>query len=290
MPFTYLAHQIVVLPLKNIRPRWFSATALIIGSVVPDLEYLRDSSHLPTRLGHSLKGQFTYCLPITLATVVVLTELVIRPLAKRFPKNRLHLDELELVAAPIRSMRDAARVTLSALIGSFSHVILDGFTHAHMWPARAWYASVSLQLFDHPILLPLFFQYMFSAVGAFWALFWGVRQIRTDVFRRWSGRDAETGERKRGAWLLLVMALLGFVLSTFGTRPWLAPPRALFYARQVLRMGFSRLPIDLSGVSWGNSGATLLGLYDRIDAWYAAKKSRNNAVQSSAPSSTPNAP
>ncbi|MDP4013047.1 MAG: DUF4184 family protein [Candidatus Nanopelagicales bacterium] len=40
MPLTFGSHQAVVLPLKMLKPRWFDGTALVIGSMAPDLFFL----------------------------------------------------------------------------------------------------------------------------------------------------------------------------------------------------------------------------------------------------------
>lgn len=273
MPFTYLAHQIVVLPLKNWRPRWFSGTALAIGSMVPDLEYLRDASHLPTRLGHSLKGQFTYCLPITLGLFFITTELVVRPLARRLPRGgKWNLDEFALVSLPIRSLRDFARVVLSALIGSFSHMVLDGFTHHHMWPARALYPDASLTLLGHAMPLALLFQYVASIIGAWVGLYWAFRMLQSRAFRRWSATDAPTDERRSGLWLIALVSLLLGVIAAFGSQPWLAYPQRYFMHAKFYVIGFLVYRITSAIVLGTALSAIAMGAYDRLRAAWAARK------------------
>lgn len=39
MPFTF-SHPAIILPLSYLPKKWFSLTGLIIGSLIPDFEYL----------------------------------------------------------------------------------------------------------------------------------------------------------------------------------------------------------------------------------------------------------
>src|SRR4051812_19906912 len=48
VPLTILAHQAAVLPLKLARPRWFDGTALVIGSMAPDLVFVLHGTNLYT--------------------------------------------------------------------------------------------------------------------------------------------------------------------------------------------------------------------------------------------------
>jgi hypothetical protein len=116
MPFTLLAHQAPVLPLKLLRPSWFSGTALVIGSIAPDLEYVvHNEPKLNTStFAHSLLGQFVLCLPLT----VVITVLAQRTNAIGAIGARFGVDLFERSSA-------LPRIAGSALIGSFSHIGLD---------------------------------------------------------------------------------------------------------------------------------------------------------------------
>jgi hypothetical protein len=140
MPFTLLSHQAPVLPLKMLRPRWFCGTALAIGSMAPDLEYFFHGD--PTSLhGHTLAGQLYFCLPLTLALVWVVRSVVAEPLALHLPDAPpLHMRDYRVVHhTPGRaraSAIDLLRVVTSALIGSLSHLFLDGFTHDEGWAVQ----------------------------------------------------------------------------------------------------------------------------------------------------------
>ena len=138
MPFTFLPHQAAVVPLKIWRPRWFSGTALAIGSMAPDLEYfLRGYPY--GEVGHAWLGQLTFSLPLSLALVWLVTHVIARPLAANLPElDGFHLRDYALVAAHPDTAGRWLVIAASALVGSLSHVFWDGFTHEWGWAARRW--------------------------------------------------------------------------------------------------------------------------------------------------------
>ena len=64
MPLTF-CHPAIVLPLKKLKPNWFSMTRLIIGSMSPDLEYFSRMEILATH-SHLFWGVLYFDLPIAL--------------------------------------------------------------------------------------------------------------------------------------------------------------------------------------------------------------------------------
>jgi hypothetical protein len=137
VPFTFLAHQAPVLPLKLAKPRWWSGTALVVGSMAPDLGYFA-TGHTDFDFGHTLVGQLLFCLPVTLALVWLLRRVIARPLAANLPElGFFHLRDYGVLGdrtKPVFSVKEVA----SALVGSLSHVALDAFTHDHGWVVERW--------------------------------------------------------------------------------------------------------------------------------------------------------
>ena len=130
MPFTFLAHQAPVLPLKLWRPRWFSGAALAIGSMAPDFDKFLDGPDA-SRYGHTLAGQVVYCLPLSLAIYWLLTRVAAPPLARFLPDlGPFHLRDYAASLAAARPRGEWWLVAVSVLVGSVSHVAFDGFTHA----------------------------------------------------------------------------------------------------------------------------------------------------------------
>ncbi len=137
MPFTFFAHQAVVLPLKFARPKWFCGTALVFGSMAPDAEYfLRGRTY--SGISHQMIGQVLFCLPLTLLMVWLFRRVMVVPLSLHAPSlGPFKLREYAVLGAkePAGYWRRAA---FSALIGSLSHVVWDHFTHVYGFAVRAF--------------------------------------------------------------------------------------------------------------------------------------------------------
>jgi Domain of unknown function (DUF4184) len=125
MPFT-VSHVAAVLPLRKTRLIW---SALIVGAMAPDFEYLLRLS-VEDRYSHTLKGMFEVTLPLALIGLW---------LFQRFVKDTF----LELMPESIRTRAagstakfrfgGAARFTLiliSILVGASTHLIWDSLTHS----------------------------------------------------------------------------------------------------------------------------------------------------------------
>ncbi|MBB6460729.1 DUF4184 family protein [Flammeovirga kamogawensis] len=116
MPITF-SHPGIIFPFKHYFPK-LSLLALIIGSVIPDVEHFIQLS-VAAKIAHTWWGMFVFNLPMGvlyyyLAKVIVLPVL--------------------LNVSPIKFRNDVLRtynfkvICFSILIGSFSHLFLDGFT------------------------------------------------------------------------------------------------------------------------------------------------------------------
>jgi Domain of unknown function (DUF4184) len=128
MPFTP-AHAAIVLPF--IRQRWFSATALIIGSMAPDFEYFFKMS-VRSEHSHTTAGLFYFDLPVTVALCLVFHLMVKRNLILNLPpflqrrfQDTLELDFLQYVKTNWHIF------LISAILGAASHLFWDNFTHSY---------------------------------------------------------------------------------------------------------------------------------------------------------------
>jgi hypothetical protein len=130
--------------LKLLRPRRFDGVALVVGSMAPDVAYATEGlgSAAPSHVWHAL---FWFNLPVTL----VLTALVRRAapyVAAHLPRGGpLALRDYGVLGA----VRHRLVVTAySALLGAFSHLAWDTFTHPHVLffggtlPGLPWWRAV----------------------------------------------------------------------------------------------------------------------------------------------------
>lgn len=128
MPFTF-AHPAIVLPF--IKRKYFSATALIAGSMAPDMEYFLKMKAGGV-YGHTFWGMFYFDLPITILMAfsfhVIIKDELIRNLPA-FLSRRFF--ELKMFNFKIYFINHYFIFLLSALLGISSHLIWDSFTHNH---------------------------------------------------------------------------------------------------------------------------------------------------------------
>ena len=126
MPFP-LAHPAAVLPLRRYAPKLFSFPALIVGSVAPDAAYCLRNTRVE-EFSHSFWGCFGFSLPIgllMLAAVRAACSWVLPVLPARY---RRKLEPLSCFRfGPI------LLVITSLLVGAWTHVLWDSFTHNQGW-------------------------------------------------------------------------------------------------------------------------------------------------------------
>jgi len=127
MPFP-LAHPAATLPFRRWCPRYFDFSALVVGSLVPDLASSID--HLEY-FSHTILGSFVFCLPLGLLTLWILRQ-VRAPLIATLPNpHRAVLLSFRAVAP-----NSLIQIMASLLLGSWLHIAWDLFTHDHSWLVR----------------------------------------------------------------------------------------------------------------------------------------------------------
>ncbi len=208
MPFT-LSHPAAVLPLRRFCPR-LSFAALLIGSIVPDIGYYIPglAAHRQT---HSLAGIVFPGLPIGLLLLALL-HLLKRPLCFVLPQP--HRDALTPLAAEPRRRTGLASPFIAAasvLLGAWTHLVWDGFTHRGRWGPQ------HLPFLNDPALLiggqaiPLYewLQWLSSMAGGL-ILLWAYRS-----WLRQQARPAESGvDSGEELWRYFLLGGLGLAAIT----------------------------------------------------------------------------
>lgn len=171
MPFTF-AHPAIVLPLRKVSPGYFSLTALIIGSVVPDFEYFIRMKILSEH-SHTFAGLFYFDLPVGLLLYLIFVTFVRIPIITHLPmclRQRCRYD--------FRSM-NLIVVVLSIVVGAVTHLFWDSFTHV------TGYAVLHISLLQTEIVighysLPGFkiLQHVSTFVGIVFIVFTLIQQPR----------------------------------------------------------------------------------------------------------------
>jgi hypothetical protein len=129
MPFT-ISHVVAILPLTTPRAaRWFPTSALVIGAMVPDVPLLAPYLGSYAWSHDLLVGPITYDLVVGLGVFALWTYALRRPLAD------LAAPGLRTRLSPERPVRGRTWLWagLAIVIGAYTHVLWDSFTHANRW-------------------------------------------------------------------------------------------------------------------------------------------------------------
>lgn len=205
MPFT-LAHPAAVLPLRRLP--LMRTVPLIIGAMTPDVPYFlpwRLAKHFPQGATHTLPGMFTLDLPLGILALLFMWGLRVSlaaPLGPAFQATCLAALErfgrrpINWVLAP-----------LSLLIGSWTHLAWDSFTHPDGWMvSRISALSAPISFFSYTGEMCHVLQYASSVFGLTVLAVWFVRRPSPQAQRRGA-------ERRLGGPLLLAGLLAGAVTA-----------------------------------------------------------------------------
>lgn len=184
MPFT-LSHPAAVLPLRRFCPR-LDFAGLLIGSIIPDIGYYIPglAAHRET---HSLAGIVFPGLPVGLMLLALLHWLKL-PLCFVLPQP--HRAALTPLAANRRRWPGPASLAVGAasvLLGAWTHIAWDGFTHRGRWGPQhlAFLNDPALFIGGQSIPLYEWLQWLSSLAGGM-ILIW--------AYRSWLYRQAPAAE------------------------------------------------------------------------------------------------
>ena len=165
MPFTF-SHPIAILPLASLSKKWFSLTGLIIGSMIPDFEYFI-RMRISSQYSHTLAGAFWFNLPLVILVAFIFHNIVKNSLYKNLPQ---FLQERFIGFTDFNWNKyfktNWLVVIISALIGIFSHLFWDSFTHENgYFVERFSLLSKEIDIFSYPIPVFKILQHLSSLIG-----------------------------------------------------------------------------------------------------------------------------
>ena len=189
MPYP-IAHPAAVLPLIAPMGRWAVPSALVIGSIVPDLWYFVPLA--AREASHSAAGLFLFCLPVGLVGYLMFHALLKQPLVALLPARLAPFGARGIPARPW------AAVLLCLLVGAATHLAWDSFTHEEGWIVQA-VPALQVQLFAigaYPVRVYQLLQHASTLAGTGFVIWWAWRAYKrlpaaagTEVFSlaaRWS--------------------------------------------------------------------------------------------------------
>jgi uncharacterized protein DUF4184 len=197
-------------------------SALVIGTMVPDFEYL---IRLSPGGGdwHTRIGLLEFCLPAGLATWLMFRTVIGPALLRLLPPGLGEAARATVAEGPTYRLIPGALVAIA--IGAVSHDLWDSFTHLDGWAVRQlpWLKHRFYISPHHWVRYFLVLQYVSSVLGLIAVIailwYWVAKQPK-------AARHVPAGERAwrvREAGLLLLSAIAGAALNAF--RPH-APGRA----------------------------------------------------------------
>lgn len=133
MPFTF-AHPAAILPFRRYCPSFLNFPALVVGSMTPDAGYYLHNWQWAV-WGHSFAGSVTFDVVAGLAFLAVFY-LSLRPVAALLPYSHRQTVLSWRPATRFPGVRAVLVAALSIVIGSWTHIVWDGFTHANGWCVR----------------------------------------------------------------------------------------------------------------------------------------------------------
>jgi Domain of unknown function (DUF4184) len=175
VPFT-LAHSAAALPFRRLR---LVPSALIIGTLAPDFEYLvKLDAH--GRIAHTFPGVFVLTLPLALLVLWIFHRFVKLPVVRLLPDGLQGRLSKDLEEFRFLGVSRFLHIVASILIGIATHILWDSFTHRGTWLYARW--PLLRQSFHLPFegTIPLYkaLQHGSSVLGVAVLLIWLVLWYR----------------------------------------------------------------------------------------------------------------
>jgi uncharacterized protein DUF4184 len=254
MPFT-LAHPAAAIPLRRVLGSYAVLSALVIGSLTPDLAYFVPL-RIPRGASHSPAALLWFCLPVGFAVYVVFHAFLKRPLVSLSPSYLRR--RLIPVVGPSRGLPRVPQpgIVVSLLAGATTHLLWDAFTHSGA-PAVRRLGTLALPLLPaggHPEFGENTLQLLSTALGFLLLAVFSLRWLSSAVPSATDG-DFTIAPRVRTGLIALLLLAWG-LLALPSAAPFLRhglSPRALedFFARAfVVGSSASVIALMFFGVLW----------------------------------------
>jgi Domain of unknown function (DUF4184) len=206
LPFT-LSHPAAIAPLRRLLGRdRLPLEAVVIGTMVPDLEYLFRLEPLAL-VGHTWRGLIAFCLPVGLLTLLLWHGLLRAPV-----RALLALPEGAPTDFAVTSVRWWTRACVAVVVGTLTHIGWDAFTHRDTWgPVLVpGLRAIAFAVGDYAVPWYNVLQVVSSLLGGLVVAVWLARLLRAQDAWRGAWPETLTSGWRQRTWL----ALIGFALLT----------------------------------------------------------------------------
>jgi Domain of unknown function (DUF4184) len=207
MPFTF-SHAAAVLPFCRAKKIPVSVTGLIIGSMVPDFEFLfllRESDYT----GHLWPGILLFNIPAAIFCAFIFHLFVRNSLIVHLPLflRRRFAAFLNFNWTEYFKQHYLAFIVCAAA-GVATHIFIDAFTHKSGFMARpAWFFQAEIKLFIFPLPVYFILQLLTSLLGGLY-ICWYVLKMKKETGRPYNSRPV-------AYWFVFFIAVLVVLLLRF---------------------------------------------------------------------------
>ena len=148
MPSSIFSHQAPALALKVKFPKNFDGTALCLGTLLPDFNFIFDF-FFPFNfyaVTHSLIGQILWTIPLTIIATYVFSQFLGPFCAKTAsregisykPLRYFGIDQWKYIKNKRYTKKSLLIITYSALVGGLTHILLDWPSHRYVYILFPW--------------------------------------------------------------------------------------------------------------------------------------------------------
>jgi hypothetical protein len=165
MPLTF-SHPAIVLPATYLPKKYYSLSALIMGSMAPDFEYFIRMKGF-SRYSHTWTGLFWFDVPLSIILLFIFHNLVRNTLIENLPFSlNVRLSAFDNFNWNKYFQENIIVVFISLIVGIASHLVWDDFTHTGGYFVRVIpFLNGDIRLFNHNIPIADILQYGCSIVG-----------------------------------------------------------------------------------------------------------------------------
>jgi hypothetical protein len=210
MPFT-LSHPAAVIPINRVTGGRLPLSALVAGSVGPDVVYF-----LPSGTPEILRHGLVCGVPAGLVTLWVFHAVLKRPLARILPSRwRQRLEPYCGRFAFLPGGRFAV-ILLAVVFGAITHIAWDSMTHYRGWTVQHvdWYRQSHFRVAGYRMATYFVFKHFSTMLGMLLLGYWSVQSVRRTAQSPHCPRPAR---RVIAYALILTIAAIGAVALTVVT-------------------------------------------------------------------------
>jgi hypothetical protein len=176
MPLT-TSHPAAAIPLARLN---LDLTALVIGSMTPDLVYFIPGCEPLSDFSHTIIGIIVLGIPMGLAALAIFEYLIKFPALTLLPAA--HQRRMYGVTGAYTFFPAARflRIAASVLAGALTHIAWDSFTHLDGWVVRRIpaFQSTAFVLFGSNVQVYKILQHGSTLLGIFVLLYWYIGWYR----------------------------------------------------------------------------------------------------------------